>query len=171
VRGGVHAHAYALALEELTGVEMKKMLPIPKIENVALPESRPFEAKGLHRKLYRFSLDDYKDVAAVWRGQALDGSGPLEVVDGPPQGGDLAKLDGAGDAFIPEYQPEEIFEMAQKLYQRRDSREAAPRRTSRRERSSGPHRGRHLEEAAWAAVEALRIRAIGSTHARTHLGC
>jgi Mn-containing catalase len=25
VRGGVHAHAYALALEELTGVEMKKM--------------------------------------------------------------------------------------------------------------------------------------------------
>ena len=35
VRGGVHAHAYALALEKLTGVEMKKMLPIPKIENGA----------------------------------------------------------------------------------------------------------------------------------------
>ena len=30
VRGGVHAHAYALALEELTGVEMKKMLPTPR---------------------------------------------------------------------------------------------------------------------------------------------
>jgi len=118
VRGGVHAHAYALALEELTGVEMKKMLPIPKIENVALPESRPFEARGFHRKLYRFSPDDYKDVAAVWHGQALDGSGPLEVVDGPPQGGDLARLDGAADAFTPEYHPEEIFEMAQKLYQR-----------------------------------------------------
>jgi Mn-containing catalase len=118
VRGGVHAHAYALALEELTGVEMKKMLPIPKIENVALPESRPYEDRGFHRKLYRFSPDDYKDVAAVWRGQALDGSGPLEVVDGPPEGGDLARLDGAADAFTPEYHPEEIFEMAQKLYQR-----------------------------------------------------
>jgi Mn-containing catalase len=64
VRGGVHAHAYALALEQLTGVEMKKMLPIPKIGNVQLPESRPFEERGFHRKLYRFSPNDYKDVAA-----------------------------------------------------------------------------------------------------------
>jgi Mn-containing catalase len=56
VRGGVHAHAYALALKQLTGVEMKKMLPIPKIENVALPESKPFEQRGFHRKLYRFTL-------------------------------------------------------------------------------------------------------------------
>jgi Mn-containing catalase len=118
VRGGVHAHAYALALEQLTGVEMKKMLPIPKIENVALPESKPYEAKGLHRKLYRFSPDDYKEVAAVWHGQALDGSGTLEVIDGPPEGGDLAQLDPVGDAFTPEYHPEEIFEMAQKLYQK-----------------------------------------------------
>ena len=118
VRGGVHAHAYALALEELTGVEMKKMLPIPKIENVALPESKPYETRGFHRKLYRFSPEDYKEVAAIWHGQALDGSGPLEVVDGPPEGGDLANLDGAGDAFTPEYHPEEIFEMAQKLYQK-----------------------------------------------------
>lgn len=35
VRGGVHA-PYALA--QPTGVEMKKMLPIPKIENVALSD-------------------------------------------------------------------------------------------------------------------------------------
>jgi Mn-containing catalase len=54
----------------------------------------------------------------VWHGQALDGSGPLEVVDGPPEGGNLAKLDGAADAFTPEYQPEEIFEMAQRLYRK-----------------------------------------------------
>ena len=63
-------------------------------------------------------------MAAVWHGQALDGSGPLEVVDGPPEGGDLAKLDGAADAFTPEYHPEEIFEMAQKLYQKAGSRKA-----------------------------------------------
>jgi Mn-containing catalase len=113
VRGGVHAHAYALALEELTGVEMKKMLPIPKIENVALPESKPYEDRGFHRKLYRFSPDDYKDVAAVWHGQALDGSGPLEVVDGPPEGGDLAKLDGAADAFTPEYHGRDLRDGAE----------------------------------------------------------
>jgi Mn-containing catalase len=58
VRGGVHAHAYALALEQLTGVEMKKMLPIPKIEKVSLPETRPFEQRGFHRKRCRFSPED-----------------------------------------------------------------------------------------------------------------
>lgn len=118
VRGGVHAHAYALALEQLTGVEMRKMLPIPKIKDAQIPESKKIEAMGLHRKLYRFSPDDYKEVAAVWNGEHFDGSGSLEVVDGPPDGADLAKLDGAADAFIPEYKPEEIFEMAQKLYQK-----------------------------------------------------
>lgn len=118
VRGGVHAHAYALALEQLTGVEMKKMLPIPKIENVALPESRPYEERGLHRQLYRFSPDDYREVRAVWQGEALDGSGPLEVVDGPPQGAEYKPMDDAGDAFIPEYHPEEIYEMAQTLYRK-----------------------------------------------------
>ncbi len=117
VRGGVHAHAYALALQQLTGVEMSKMLPIPKIENTQLPESKKYMDEGMHRRLYRFSPDDYRDVAAVWRGSALDGSGPLEVVDGPPEGGDLAELDGIADAFVPEYHPEEIFEMAGKLYQ------------------------------------------------------
>ncbi len=118
VRGGVHAHAYALALEKLTGVEMKKMLPIPKIENVQLPESRPFEESGLHRKLYRFSPEDYREVASIWNGMALDGSGPLEVVDGPPEGGELVQLDDISDAFVPEYHPQEIYEMAQKLYQK-----------------------------------------------------
>jgi Mn-containing catalase len=116
VRGGVHAHAYALALAQLTGVEMKRMLPIPKIENVPPPESKKWEQNGNHRTLYRFSPDDCKSVAAVWHGTALDGSGPLEVVDGPPEGGKLAELDGAGDAFTPKYHPEEIFEMAQRLY-------------------------------------------------------
>jgi Mn-containing catalase len=118
VRGGVHAHAYALALEQLTGVEMKKMLPIPNIENVQLPESGKWEELGMHRKLYRFSPDDYKEVAGVWQGTALDGSGPLEVVDGPPQGGDLADLAPNTDAFIPDYHPEEIQEIAMKLYQK-----------------------------------------------------
>jgi Mn-containing catalase len=91
------------------------MLPIPKIENVALRESRPFIDKGFDRKLYRFSPDDFKEVAAIWKGEALDGSGPLEVVDGLPEGGDYKPMADASDAFIPEYQPEEIYEIAAKL--------------------------------------------------------
>lgn len=118
VRGGVHALAYAKALETLTGVDMKKMLPIPKIENRTCPEARKFEEQGSHRQLYRFSPDDYKAMAAIWNGPSPDGSGPLEVVDGPPQGGKLADLVGISSAFAPEYAPEEIFEMSQQLYQK-----------------------------------------------------
>ena len=121
VRGGVHANAYALALEKLTGVRMQDMLPIPKIENTNFKEARKFEDQGNHRKLYRFTLDDYKDVGAIWQGEHPDGSGPLEVVDGPPEGGDLADLADISEAFSPEYEPEEIYEMAQKLYARATS--------------------------------------------------
>ena len=32
VRGSVHAHAYALALKKITGVEIEKMLPTPNID-------------------------------------------------------------------------------------------------------------------------------------------
>jgi Mn-containing catalase len=115
-RGGVHAHAYALALEKLTGVQMKKMLPIPKIEDAQIPESKPFMAEGSHRRLYRFSPEDYKDIGVIWQGEALDGSGKLEVIDGPPQGGPQYDIEGVSEAFIPEYHPKEILEMAHKLY-------------------------------------------------------
>ena len=117
-RGGVHAHAYALALEQLTGVDMKKMLPIPNLQPEQIPESRPFLEEGWHRRLYRFSTGDYDEIKAIWQGQALDGSGPLEVRDGPPEGGPQYGLDAASEAFIPDYHPQEILEMAQKLYQK-----------------------------------------------------
>jgi hypothetical protein len=38
------------------------MLPFPRIENSKFPEAREWEKNGGHRKLYRFSPDDYKDV-------------------------------------------------------------------------------------------------------------
>ena len=117
-RGGVHAHAYALALEQLTGVDMKKMLPIPNLQPEQIPESRPFLEEGWHRRLYRFSTGDYDEIRAIWQGQALDGSGPLEVRDGPPEGGPQYDLDAASEAFIPDYHPQEILEMAQRLYQK-----------------------------------------------------
>src|SRR5690606_23325788 len=59
VRGGVHALAYAKALETLTGVKMSELLPIPKIANAMFPEAKQFQDLGFHRHLYRFSPDDY----------------------------------------------------------------------------------------------------------------
>lgn len=123
VRGGVHALAYAKALETLTGVDMKKMLPIPNIGNASFPEARKFMEKGIHMQLYRFSPNDYKECAAIWNGAApaeytegIGGKTELEFVDAPPSGGDLANLAGIASSFAPNYAPEEIFEIANKLY-------------------------------------------------------
>ena len=118
VRGGVHALAYAKALETLTGVKMSEMLPIPAIENKMFPEAAKFEAEGLHRRLYRFSPNDYKEAGAVWTGTHPDDGKPLEFIDGPPEGGKLPELHGISEAFAPDYKAEEIFEMAQKLYKK-----------------------------------------------------
>lgn len=125
VRGGVHAMAYAKALESLTGVDMKKMLPIPNIGNATFPEARKFMDQGSHLKLYRFSPNDYKDAASIWQGEApaayhegVGGSTTFEFVDAPPEGGNLADLAGIASSFAPNYAPEEIMEMANQLYKK-----------------------------------------------------
>ncbi len=120
VRGSVHAHAYALALKQITGVEIEKMLPTPNINLDKIPECQKYLAEGSHRRLYRFSPDDYKEVASIWGNgeQALPGDPPgeLELVDGHPEGGRIHNLMGQTTAFSPDYAPEEMFEIASKLY-------------------------------------------------------
>ena len=46
----------------------------------------------------------------------LGSPGKLEAVDGHPDGGKIPKLAGISAAFTPDYEPEEIFEIANKLY-------------------------------------------------------
>lgn len=124
VRGGVHAMAYAKALETLTGVEMSKMLPIPNIANKSFPEARKFMEEGSHLKLYRFTQGEYSEASAIWNGAApatyTEGvvEGNFEFVDAPPAGGDLTHLAGIASSFTPNYAPEEIMEIANKLYQK-----------------------------------------------------
>jgi Mn-containing catalase len=116
VRGGVHALAYAKALETLTGTDVKKMLPIPEIENNEFPEARKYEDAGFHRNLYRFSYDDFKEVSKIWNGPAPDGSGDLVVVDGPPEGSQQAPdFPEAPESFAPAVNPEDLEEIARKL--------------------------------------------------------
>ena len=114
VRGGVHALAYAKALETLTGVNVSKLLPIPRIDNDKFPEARKFESQGIHRKLYRLSPRDYQEVAKIWSGPAPDG-GQLEVVDGPPEGGPVPVLPEVPEEFAPGVDPGELAELARKL--------------------------------------------------------
>ena len=122
VRGSVHAHAYALALKKITGVEIEKMLPTPNINLSKIPESQKYLDEGSHRRLYRFSPDDYKEMSGIWgNGEvALPGDPPgeLEVVDGLPEGGKISDMVGNYGAFAPDYAPEEMFDIATKLYKK-----------------------------------------------------
>lgn len=120
VRGSVHAHAYALALKKITGVEIERMLPCPNIPLGNIPECQKYLAEGSHRRLYTFSLDDYKEMSGIWgNGEVAlpdDPPGKLEVVEGMPEGGKIHMLAGVPSAFTPDYAPEEMMEIAQKLY-------------------------------------------------------
>jgi Mn-containing catalase len=122
VRGSLHAHAYALALKKLTGVAIEQMLPTPNIDLSRIPECQKYLDEGKHRRLYTFSETDYQEAAGVWSNDevALPGDPPgnLEVVDGAPEGGKIPELDGNYGAFAPDYAPEEIFEIATKLYKK-----------------------------------------------------
>ena len=60
VRGGVHQVAYARALENLTGANLMKLFPSPRIPTDKIPESKVHMDRGEHLKLYRFSPDDYQ---------------------------------------------------------------------------------------------------------------
>jgi Mn-containing catalase len=122
VRGSVHAHAYALALKKLTGVAIEQMLPTPNIPLANIPECQKYLDEGSHRRLYRFGSPDYAEVAGIWSNDEValpgDPPGALEVVDGPPDGGQMADLLGNYGAFAPDYAPEEMFEIAKKLYKK-----------------------------------------------------
>ena len=118
VRGGVHQVAYAKALEQLTGVEVPKMLDIPQIPNDKFPETRQWQEQGLHRILYRFSPDAYEDAGQVWTGQhPVDGE-ELEFVDGPPEGAPRPELPAEPAIGVPGFHPGEIGELAAKLMAR-----------------------------------------------------
>ncbi|MGF7056081.1 Mn-containing catalase [Bosea sp. OAE752] len=120
VRGSVHAHAYALALKQITGIEIEKMLPTPNINLDKIPECQKYLQEGSHRRLYTFSPGDYTEMAGIWGNGEMalagDPPGELEVVDGMPDGGKIHQLTGVPSAFTPNYAPEEMFEIATKLY-------------------------------------------------------
>ena len=115
VRGGVHQVAYARAVENLTGADLSKMFPTPRIPTEKIPECQPHIAKGLHTKLYRWSPSDYLELAAVFNGPHPETGDPLEVVDEAPEGFPPFDLPAQEGVFAPDYAPEEISEIARRL--------------------------------------------------------
>jgi Mn-containing catalase len=115
VRGGVHQVAYARALENLTGANLMKLFPSPRIPTEKIPECQPFLKTGEHRKLYRFSPNDYREIIAVFNGPHPETGEELIVVDEAPEGAPPNDLPPQPAVFAPSAAPEEIVEIAQKL--------------------------------------------------------
>jgi Mn-containing catalase len=116
VRGGVHQVAYARALERLTGSDMMKLFPSPRIPTDKIPECQPHIRRGEHLKLYRFSQDAFREAAAVFNGPHPETGEELTVVEEPhPEGAPAHDLPPQPDVFAPSYSPEEIVEIAAKL--------------------------------------------------------
>ena len=115
VRGGVHQVAYARAVEHLTGADLTKLFPSPRIPTDKIPECRPHLEAGEHLKLYRFSPEDYHELVALWNGPHPETGDELLVEDGIPVGSPPVDLPAQPDVFAPSYAPEEIREIAQKL--------------------------------------------------------
>ena len=115
VRGGVHQVAYARALELLTGIDIAKGFPAPRIPTEKIPECKPHLDKGSHLTLYRFSPEDYKEVVAVFKGKHPETGEDLKVEDNAPDGFPWPEAPAQPDVFAPDYEPGEIAEIAKKL--------------------------------------------------------
>jgi Mn-containing catalase len=118
VRGGVHQIAYARALENITGADMTKLFPSPRIPTDKIPECRPHIQRGDHLRLYRFSPNDYLELAAAFNGPHPETGEELVVVDEAPEGVPPRDLPPQPAVFAPDYAPEEIAEIARKLRKR-----------------------------------------------------
>jgi Mn-containing catalase len=118
VRGGVHIVAYARALEHLTGVQVTKLVPVPDLSNKAFPETRKYEQIGLHRRLYTFSLEDYRQAGIIFNGPHPEDNQPLEVVFGSPEGvpaPDLEEEPQVNAAGALDVDPDMFKDIAKKL--------------------------------------------------------
>jgi Mn-containing catalase len=116
VRGGVHQVAYARALENLTGANLMKLFPAPRIPTDKIPECKPHIKRGEHLKLYRFSPNDFNELAAVFNGPHPETGEDLFIADEiSPEGAPAFDLPSQPAVFAPGPDPEIISEVAAKL--------------------------------------------------------
>ncbi|MBJ7328613.1 MAG: manganese catalase family protein [Solirubrobacteraceae bacterium] len=121
VRGGVHQVAYARAVEHLTGADLTKLFPGPRVPSDKIKESKPYIDRGDHARLYRFSPNDYQELAAVFNGKHPETGDPLEVVDEDPAERPLPiDLPPQPDVFAPGYSVEELDEIVASLRKKAD---------------------------------------------------
>jgi Mn-containing catalase len=119
VRGGVHIVAYAKALEKISGVDIGKLLPIPDISNKRFPEARRHEERGVHQVLFRWSLEDFRQIEQIWNGNHPEDGSPLVVEDGIPEGVPMPDLDSEPQLTAPlgpDIEGEMFKDVAEKMF-------------------------------------------------------
>lgn len=116
VRGGVHVLAYAKALEIATGVDVKKLIPIPNLSNTKFDHARKFEEQGLGNILYTWNdVGDYVDIRQIWKGTNPESGSQLIVKEGTPQGAPIPNLDNLPEEFAPGIDPDDYAKIAKRL--------------------------------------------------------
>ena len=106
-------------LKKRSGLAIEKVLPVPKIELGRIPECQKYLVEGRHRMLYTNGPSDCRR----WRASGATAKPRCRVTrqgssrwSRVSDGGSIPDLNGLASALAPEYAPEEMFEVAQKLY-------------------------------------------------------
>ena len=93
-----------------------KLFPSPRIPTDKIPECQPHIQRGEHLKLYRFSLNDYHEIAAVFNGAHPETGEELRIAEeAQPEGAPPFDLPPQPAVFAPGPQPEEISQIAARL--------------------------------------------------------
>jgi Mn-containing catalase len=115
VRGGVHQVAYARALELVTGADLTKTFPMPRIPTTRSPSAAPPPARLAPDALPIQSLRRLPEAAAVFTGAHPETGEQLRVEHPAPEGYPWPEAPAEQDVFAPDYAPGEIAEIAQRL--------------------------------------------------------
>lgn len=116
VRGGTHVLAYAKALEIVTGVDVKKMVPIPNLSNRKFDHARKFEDQGVGNILYTWNdVGDYADIRQIWKGSNPESGERLIVKEGSPKGAPIPNLEDLPEEFAPGIDRDDYERIAKRL--------------------------------------------------------
>jgi Mn-containing catalase len=116
VRGGTHVLAYAKALEIATGVDVKKMVPIPDLSNTRFDHARKFEEQGIGNILYTWNdVGDYQGIRQIWKGTNPESGSQLIVKEGMPKGAPIPNLEDLPEQFAPGIDADDYARIAKRL--------------------------------------------------------
>ena len=118
VRGSQYVCVYALALDKLTGVDVKKLMPSPTLSNNTFPEAKAFMKHGLHRELHTFSTNACMKAGLIWNDKHPEDSSELTVIQDTKNGVPYPVLEEEPQLNSPgddSFDPEIFGDVAKKL--------------------------------------------------------